>query len=102
MAVPAELPNRLMLTTAVVATGTVYWAEESATSVAAVELPDDVVVEVLLLSEVDAELPELEPPHAASVHASAHKVARSTTFVDMDASPSSCKFPRVHSSVEAK
>jgi hypothetical protein len=76
-----------------------YWEEESATTAAAVELVDD-VVELLLLSEVDVELPELDPPHAASMHASAHKAVRSTTFVDIDTSPSNYKFPRAHSSVD--
>jgi hypothetical protein len=62
----------------------------------------DVLFELLLLFEEDVESPELEPPHAASVHASAHNAARSITFIAIDASPSSYKSPRAHSCVEVK
>jgi hypothetical protein len=86
-----------MVRTAVVEAATEYCAAESATSAAAVELFDEVVLDVLdvlLLVAADVELPELEPPHAASVHAIAHKLARSTSFIDIDASvPVEWQFP---------
>ena len=90
-----------MLSTAVVAGDTTYCAEESAITAAPVESTDE-VLELLLLSEEDVGSSELEPPQAASVHASAHNAVRSTTFIDINASPSSCKSPRAHSSVEVK